>query len=78
MQAIEFYNNLEQKDKDILRERFLGGKAEIDLEVIDYIHLENMYDIINREGCVKHCGHDEYSDQEDIYKIHNTEECLED
>ena len=48
MQAIEFYNNLEQKDKDILRERFLGGKAEIDLEVIDYIHLENMYDIINR------------------------------
>lgn len=77
MQAIYFYNGLEQIDKDMLRNRFLGNKSESDLEVLDYIHLQNMYDIINREGCVKHCGHDEYNDQEDIYKTHNTEECLD-
>lgn len=63
MTAVDFYNKLDTKDRCMLRNRFLYGKSEELLDIMDYLHMKNMADIVCQ---------DISKDKEQIYEIHNT------
>jgi len=71
MDAVKFYNRLDTLEKSMLRNRFLDGKEEADLDTMDYLHMKNMADMVY-PGIG--CGNDLSKDQEQIYELHNPNE----